>query len=193
MPDVPLQHGTVEGFRYHKKLEAVPCPACRWAMDQLLASVRAFQTQVAGTIGPVAPAVPFSTHQRAMWPQRREAERAAELAEHPPPPPLPPVVLPATPCTGLETWMPSAPRSNLKKFRAAGWEARLTRAAGPRIGANGLVPPGKEVVYTVALAAQKGRERVVLVWELKGESWKLDSAMHNQRGMIKSNDLKEIL
>ncbi len=89
--------------------------------------------------------------------------------------------------------MPSSPRDNLKRFRAAGWRARLTRAAGPRIGANGLVPPGKEVVYTVALAAQKGDERVVMVWQMVGDSWKLDDTIHNKRGMIKSTDLKEIL
>lgn len=183
------QHGTPEGFRLHKKREHEPCPACQWAMDQLLAGVRAFQPIARAAVGHVPPAVPFSAHQRSRWAERR----AAELAEQEPLPELPPVAIPATPCTGLETWMPQSPRTNLKAFRKAGWQVRLTRAAGPRIAANGIVPPGKEVVYTVALAAQKGDQRVVMVWEHKNGAWPLDGVMHNRRGMIKSTDLKEIL
>jgi hypothetical protein len=186
-------HGTIEGFRLHKRNEHPPCPACIAARDALLEHVRVVRRVAQANLGPVAPLPNFSAYQRTRWPQKRAAERAIDLAEHPPPPPLPPVVLKAEPCVGLESWMPQSPRTNLKAFRKAGWEARLTRAAGPRINALGLVPPGKEVVYTIALAAQKGSERVVMVWEYKDPDWKLDSVMHNQRGVIKSTDLKEIL
>lgn len=177
-------HGTPEGFRLHKKLEHQPCPACQAAMDQLLDGVRRFRASV--VVGPVEPPLNFSRHMLA-----KRAELAA--VERVPPPPLPPVALPATVLVGLESWLPSSPRSNLKRFRAAGWQARLTRAAGPRIAANGTVPPGKEVVYTIALAAQKGTDRVVMTWEYSGDSWKLDDVFHNRRGIIKSGDLKEIL
>lgn len=182
-------HGTPEGFRLHKKLEHEPCPSCRIAMVQLLDGVRRYRASLQRSLDPVAPAVPFSAHQRTKWADRR----AAEKAEIEPLPELPPVVIPATPCVGLESWMPSAPRSNLKNFRKAGWEARLTRAAGPRIAANGVVPPGKEVVYTVALAAQKADHRIVMIWEHKDGKWPLDVVLYNKRGVIKSTDLKEIL
>lgn len=181
-----VQHGTPEGFRLHKKLEHEPCPSCKAAMAQLLANVRAYQASVRGTMPIPAPQPAFT---RVMLAKRQEL---ADM-EREPPPPLPPVVIPATPCVGLESWMPSAPRSNLKRFRKAGWEARLTRAAGPRIAASGMVPEGKEVVYTVALAAQKGDERIVMVWEHKDGKWPLDTMLYNKRGVIKSTDLKEIL
>jgi hypothetical protein len=193
MTQPEVQHGTPEGFRLHKRWEGEPCPACKAAMEGLLAAVRALQASVRGSLGPVAPAMPFSAYQRTKWPERRAAERAAELAEHPPLPPLPPVVLAAEPCVGLESWMPSAPRTNLKNFRSAGWQARLTRAAGPRIAANGVVPAGKEVVYTVCLAAQKEQQRVIMTWQFTGEKWVLDDILHNRLGVIKSNKLKEIL
>jgi hypothetical protein len=181
-----VTHGTPEGFRLHKRLEHEPCPACRSAMDQLLSRVRAYRSQVARSLGPVDPPLAFT---------RRMLEVRREMAarERTPAPPLPPVVVPATACVGMESWMPAAPRTNLKKFRQAGWQARLTRAAGPRIAANGTVPAGKEVVYTVALAAKKGDEKVVMVWQYDGEKWKLDDILHNKRGLIKSTDLKEIL
>jgi len=186
MPDV--QHGTVEGYRLHRHWEAQPCPSCQAAMDALLARVRAFQTAIRGTTPTPEPKPAFTT---VMLAKRRELA----AAERPAPVPLPPVVMPATPCVGLESWMPQAPRTQLKAFRKAGWEARLTRAAGPRIAANGTVPTGKEVVYTIALAGQKGSERIVMVWQFDGatEKWKLDEVLHNRRGIIKSTDLKEIL
>jgi hypothetical protein len=180
------EHGTVEGFRLHRRWEAQPCPACQAAMDALLAGVRAFQASVRGTLPVPAPQPPFT---QVMLAKRRELA----AVERVPPEPLPPVVTPATPCVGLESWMPSAPRTNLKNFRAAGWEARLTRAAGPRIAASGVVPEGKEIVYTVALAAQKGRDRVIMTWQYDGEKWPLDDILHNRLGVIKSNKLKEIL
>lgn len=179
-------HGTVEGYRLHRRWEAQPCPSCKAAMEALLAQVRIFQAQVRGTMAPPAPRTPFTQVMLA-----KRAELAA--VERVPPPPLPPVVVPATPCVGLESWLPSAPRSNLKAFRKAGWEARLTRAAGPRISANGVVPEGKEVVYTVALAAQKGSDRIIMVWEFRDGKWPLDDILHNRLGVIKSNKLKEIL
>jgi hypothetical protein len=193
---VDVKHGTPEGFRLHKKLEHDPCSSCAAAMTSLLDGDRRFRASVRGV--PVPPELHrtnFSAYQRSMWPQRRAAERAAELVEHPPLPPLPPVVTPAEPLVGLESWLPSSPRSNLKAFRAAGWQARLTRAAGPRIAANGIAPPGKEVVYTIALAAQRADQRVVMVWEFtpSDNKWKLDDSIHNRRGMFKTTDLKEIL
>lgn len=181
-----VQHGTPEGFRLHRRWEAQPCPECQAAMDRLLAGVRVFRQRVSGRMPTPAPKPPFT---QVMLAKRRELA----AVERVPPEPLPPVVELATPCVGLESWMPSAPRSNLKRFRSAGWQARLTRAAGPRIAANGLVPPGKEVVYTIALAAQKGDERVIMTWQHTGEKWVLDDILHNRRGSIKTNELKEIL
>lgn len=183
-PDV--QHGTVEGFRLHKHYEADPCPACKAAMEALLDGVRRLQASVRGQIPQPAPEPPFT---RVMLAKRRELA----AVERVPPPPLPPVVLAAEPCVGLESWMPSAPRTNLKNFRSAGWQARLTRAAGPRISANGVVPQGKEVVYTVCLAAQKEQQRIIMTWQFTGEKWVLDDILHNRLGVIKSNKLKEIL
>lgn len=177
-------HGTPEGFRLHKRLEHQPCPACEAAMTTLLNQVRRFRDAV---VTPPQPARPPFT--QVMLARRRELA----AVERTPPPALPPVKIPATRCTGLESWMPSAPRSKLKAFRSTGWAAQLTRAAGPRIAANGTVPSGKECVYTVALAAQKGAERIVMVWEHKDGRWKLDDAIHNRRGVVKSTDLKEIL
>lgn len=179
-------HGTPEGFRLHKKLEHEPCPSCRIAMVQLLDGVRRYQAAVRGTM-PVVPPRPAFT--QVMLAKRRELA----AVERVPPPSLPPVVVPATSLVGLESWLPSAPRSNLKSFRKAGWEARLTKAAGPRIAANGVVPEGKEVVYTVALAAQKADHRIVMIWEHKDGKWPLDVVLYNKRGVIKSTDLKEIL
>lgn len=181
-----VQHGTIEGFRLHKRWEGEPCPACKAAMEAFLASVRALQASVRGQIPTPAPTPPFT---RVMLAKRRELA----AVERVPPPPLPPVVLAAEACVGLESWMPSAPRTNLKNFRAAGWQARLTRAAGPRIAASGVVPEGKEVVYTVCLAAQKGTDRVIMTWEFKDGKWPLDDILHNRLGVIKSNKLKEIL
>jgi hypothetical protein len=181
-----VQHGTVEGFRKHKHWGGTPCPPCQGSMDALLGRVRALQAAVRGTIAAPAPKPAFTA---VMLAKRRELA----AAERPAPAPLPPVVVPATPCVGLESWMPQAPRTNLKAFRKAGWEARLTRAAGPRIAANGAVPAGKEVVYTIALAGQKGTERIIMLWQYDGEKWKLDDVLHNRRGVIKSTDLKEIL
>lgn len=180
------QHGTPEGFRLHKRLEHQPCPACEAAMAALLERVRQFRAAVAASTPPQPARPPFT---RVILTKRRELA----AVERVPPPALPPVTVPATRCTGLEAWMPSAPRTNLKNFRKAGWGARLTRAAGPRIAANGAVPAGKEAVYTVALAAQKAGQRVVMVWEYKNGKWKLDDTLHNRRGVVKSTDLKEIL
>lgn len=180
------QHGTPEGFRLHKRLEHQPCSSCEAAMAALLDRVRQFRGAVVAATPPQPARPPFT---RVMLAKRKELAAARRT----PPPALPPVKIPATRCTGLESWMPSAPRSKLKAFREAGWTAQLTRAAGPRIAANGTVPAGKECVYTVALAARRGAERVVMVWEHGDGKWKLDDAVHNRRGVIKSTDLKEIL
>lgn len=183
--------GTPEGFRLHKKLEQEPCGACSQAMGQLLTAVRGFRAAVVGAPDVAARArdtttLQFSAHQRAL----RAAQRAAE----PPrvePPPAP--AMPATACSGDEPWMPRSPKTWLKKFRAAGWWVRLTRAGGPRIDAKGVVAPGKEVVWTIALAAARGDQRLVMLWEFDGEKWGLDDVIHNVRGVIKSTDIKEIL
>src|SRR5690606_6439854 len=121
---------------------------------------------------------------------RRRARRAAEPRRAGP---RRAPARPATVCSGDEPWMPRSPKTWLKKFRAAGWWVRLTRAGGPRIDAKGVVAPGKEVVWTIALAAARGDQRLVMLWEFDGEKWGLDDVVHNVRGVLKSTDVKEIL
>lgn len=193
--------GTPEGFRAHKRAEQEPCPACKAAMGQLLQRVRAFRAQVAGTMPYVPPLPAFSAHQRTLWPQRREAERAAEYAEHPPPPPLPAPSLPRVRCVGDEPFLPSSPKSVAKKAAAKGWWVSITRAIGPRINAMGLVPEGREQVATIAVAAARGDDRLTWLWHyiektkdgILGWHWELDEVYSNKEGVINDKRGRAVL
>lgn len=180
-------HGTPEGFRLHRRLESRPCAACAQAMRDLIDSIGQIREEAARSAVAQPVREPFT---RVMLRKRAEAREAQQAVVAPS---LPPVQIPATECVGTEPWMPRAPRSQLKAFRKAGWAARITRAAGPRIAANGTVPEGKEVVYTLAVAAVRGAERIAMVWMYDGAKWKLDIALHNRLGKITSTEVREII
>ena len=181
-----VAHGTPEGYRLHKRNEHEPCPACSEAMAQLLSSVRRYQAQVRGSMGPVAAPPLFSELQRAWWP----ALRARDVE---PLPSLPPVMVPATVCSGEEPWMPRSPKALAKKARAAGWWTSITRAIGPRIDAKGQVPVGREQVATIAVAVARGDHRLIWVWKYDDPSWKLDEVYWNKEGLINDKQGKAVL
>lgn len=195
------QCGTVEGYRAHRRREERSCQPCWQAMADLMHRVRAYQGAVRGQMPAVAPQRVFSAHQRSLWPQIREAERAAALAEHPRPPAPPRPYLERTVCTGTEDGIPGPPRTVLKRARAAGWWAQMTRAIGPRIDAKGVVPPGREQVGTVVVAAARGEVRLTWLWHyiektkggVLGWHWELDEVFSNQEGIINDTRGKAVL
>ena len=134
---------------------------------------------------------------------RMRAERDTRLAKlHPAPPTMPRERVHVD-----AAWVPQGARTAYRQALKAGWTVQLTRAVGPRIGADGKVPEGDESVCTIALAAQApdGVQRLVWVWRWRPEreaytattgrqfaarkaSWQLDDVCDGRTGRIMTND-----
>lgn len=124
---------------------------------------------------------------RQRWREREAVARQARIAALSPPPPS----LPREAVDPAASWVPLSPRSNYRAAVRHGWEARLTRAIGPRIAANGKVPNGDEAVATLALAAQSPTgDRIVWVWRWRPSTgkWQLDSVQDARTGRMMTSE-----
>lgn len=83
--------------------------------------------------------------------------------------------------------VPRSPRGAYRRGERNGWWVRLTRAVGWE-----LKDPEKRV-YTIALAAARGEERIVAVWRynLKQQKWQVDDIQDMRSGaLLSSKDLE---
>lgn len=74
---------------------------------------------------------------------------------------VPPPSIRATVCTGAEPWFPRGAKTWLNLAKKHGWQARATRAVGPRIGSRGEVLEADCRTIVVAMQNDRGWRLVV--------------------------------
>lgn len=89
----------------------------------------------------------------------RRVEAARLTGEEEPPPPLPAPEIPWRPATDLELASCRSAKAIVTKATAAGWDARVTFARGPYIGADGQPLDTADAL------------QVVFRWRLAPDAW----------------------
>jgi len=109
---------------------------------------------------------------------RRRQESQAATA-------YPPPTVPKTETDPAADFVPRGVRATWNQVAKAGWQARLTRAIGPRIGSSGkVISPTASTLVIAAQSPQGARLSWEWLWHPERNEWKFVEALDHRAGRV---------